>query len=158
MPGGRISFLNEESEATILECLSAGTTLKTAYQAAGISERVFMKWMQKGRAGQEPYVQFVQKVKTAQGKCKRSLVGIIRKASKKTWTAAAWLLERVNDDEYGSNHRELKELRREVKELADRVGRDSKTCKDGKEAAPSDDDLSADSDTKRKGGRTPKEE
>jgi hypothetical protein len=44
-----------------------GATYRLAAQCAGISESTFPLWMKQGKVGQEPYAQFSEQVKIAEG-------------------------------------------------------------------------------------------
>jgi hypothetical protein len=46
-------------------------------------------------------VDFLERVKMAEGEAEASLVATIRRAANDTWTAAAWLLERKHAPKWG---------------------------------------------------------
>lgn len=45
--------------------------------------------------------EFSEAIKKAETRCKQTYIGVIKKASEKTWTAAAWWLERKYHEEFG---------------------------------------------------------
>ena len=45
--------------------------------------------------------EFSEAIKTAEAKCKKFHIGIIKRAAEKTWQAAAWWLERKHSEEFG---------------------------------------------------------
>jgi len=87
-----------------------GNYAKTACLLVGISEETYYKWKKKGEESKSgKYVEFLESIKKAEKKADAKLVSIILAASEKhpmNWTAAAWLLERRNPEEWG-NREEL---------------------------------------------------
>lgn len=76
--------------------VAKGSSNKDAALLAGISEETFYVWLR-----EKP--EFSESLKKAEAKRKATLIGTIFEASKKQWTAAAWYLERVYPNEFGSN-------------------------------------------------------
>jgi len=56
-----------------------------------------MDWLARGRDGEAPYVDFLDRVKEAEAKAESEMVACVRAAAfePKTWQAAAWWLERA---------------------------------------------------------------
>ena len=66
---GRKPSLTHEIQARLLEAVEAGTTNEEACAYAGISERAFYEWIQKGEGeGREPYAQFAHAITHARAK------------------------------------------------------------------------------------------
>lgn len=107
---GRNSKLTPEITEKICDALRAGNTQKAACQYVGISERTFFNWINRGEADEEPYLQFVQDIKSAEGAAIVGFVSVIAKAaSNGQWQAAAWYLERKYPDEWGKvDRKEIK--------------------------------------------------
>lgn len=103
----RPSKLTADVQARVVQAIMAGATYEHAAMYGGIAYRTFAEWMQKGAGGREPYAQFVQAVKDAEGAAAVANLAHIRKAaSDGTWQAAAWLLERRYPEMYGRQRHE----------------------------------------------------
>lgn len=77
-----------------------------------------MKWMARGRKETEGiYFQFVQAIKKARSEAMDRNVEIIQTAAKKTWQAAAWYLERQFPEEFASESKTVRELRKIIENL-----------------------------------------
>ncbi len=125
--------------ATIAKHVSKGSPRKYAALAAGVAEVTVKKWVARGRSEKTGiYVSLVAALKDAEGSFVASNVAVIKKAAngvKETvvkesvdkdgnvrretttrkvfeWTAAAWLLERRVQEEFGASRNELKELKK----------------------------------------------
>lgn len=88
--------------------------------SVGISRQTLWEWISRGEAaepGDEPFVTFLTRFKKAQADFCQARFGTILEHSEKTWTAAAWMLERLYPDEYSDPGKELARLHREVDEL-----------------------------------------
>lgn len=95
-------------QARILTALRAGATYKLAALTGGISYDLLNDWMNKGRrATRGAFFQFFQAMQKAEAERVDEWLKIIRHAAMTgTWTAAAWLLERLYPDEYGRTRKE----------------------------------------------------
>lgn len=102
---GRKTKLTPELQTKICDIIAQGNYISTACLACGISERAYFSWMSKGEKGNGSsegiYKQFVRAVKKAEAQAQSELVGTIKKASKTTWQASAWLLERKQPGMWG---------------------------------------------------------
>ena len=99
---GAPTKLTEETAKIILEVIGQGAYLRTACQAAGISEDSLILWRKKGEAGEEPYHGFSVALKQAEANnVTRRLARIEAAAIEGNWTADAWYLERRYPDEWG---------------------------------------------------------
>lgn len=92
----RPSKLSPELREQIAQLIRAGNTVETAAAAAGLSERSFYSWMERGEAESSgDYVDFRDAVEQARAESEAVLVARIAKAaSSGSWQAASWLLER----------------------------------------------------------------
>ncbi len=102
---GRPSGLTPELTGRLVPLLRAGVAVEAATRAVRISERTFYEWMQRGERGSQrnaPYRDFRAAVEQARGEHEAILVGqLARAASKGSWRAAAWLLERSFPERWG---------------------------------------------------------
>jgi len=87
--------------AAIIEMVGSGVPYNTAASAAGIPERTFWEWMEKGRGpkAREPYRAFVMAVDSAFARWQVSRIELI--AASPDARAQQWLLERRNRKEWG---------------------------------------------------------
>jgi hypothetical protein len=107
--------LTPQVAADIFSSMEAGTSLKQAALAAGVSERALNDWLRTGRAvvaecertGKRPtktqsiYVNFLHAIEEAGARCEDRYVTIIANAATLNWSAAAWMLERKAPARYG---------------------------------------------------------
>ena len=79
----------------ITEGIQLGMTYKLAAQYAGISESTLYAWLRRGRDNDgRQFVGLLDAVKEAEAKHAALALGSIVKASRDSWQAGAWLLER----------------------------------------------------------------
>lgn len=102
---GRRLRLTRETHELIVKNLKAGAFQTVAAQAAGISRDTLRDWLNRGKAGEKPYVQFAADVLRTQGEdCVRLATVVTAAAVKRIdgdWKAAAWALERKYPKLYG---------------------------------------------------------
>lgn len=101
----------EEVQKRIVSGILLGMTLERAATAAGLHRVTVYRWLEAGKAGEEPYAAFFQACREADARCELDLLKTIKEASLgiraehkasdgavytsfKQWTAAAWMLER----------------------------------------------------------------
>jgi hypothetical protein len=83
---GRRPMIYDQSIRTqVVSSLRLGAYLWVAAAAAGITERTLSYWMQKGRDGIEPYVQFFQEVEGAMGYARLSAETRVHRDDPKFW-------------------------------------------------------------------------
>ena len=92
----RRTELNPQRQAMIIEALQLGMTIELASKYAGIEQKTFYNWMNRGRRENEGiYFQFLQAIEKAIAKSALVNMAIIQKAAKEgTWQASAWIMER----------------------------------------------------------------
>lgn len=92
----RRTKLNPQRQAMIIEALQLGMTIELASKYAGIEQKTFYNWMNRGRReGEGIYFQFLQAIEKAIAKSALVNMAIIQKAAKEgTWQASAWIMER----------------------------------------------------------------
>lgn len=117
---GQPTKLTRKRMALIAEFIIAGNDIKTAAIAAGVSRPVFYHWMKQGRIAKETkdegereklaiYAEFLDAMEQAIAASKVLFVQTIAKASGKSWTAAAWMLERRYPNEFGDPTKRIEE-------------------------------------------------
>lgn len=105
---GRPTKLTIEVQAVIVDSIRSGSTKVDAAAAAGIHRDTFNSWLKSGEAKDaDPlFSDFSAAIKKAEAECANECAATVMKASRKTWQAAAWWLERRRRDDYA--------LRREI--------------------------------------------
>jgi hypothetical protein len=113
--------------------VARGVPLKHAARRAGTSPRSLYRWLARGRvaarkprvpAADKPYVALLAAVKKGEADAVARHVGVIEKAAKRgVWTASAWWLERTHPEEFAADRRELRDLKKVVADLTDRLAR-----------------------------------
>lgn len=98
---GRNPRLTNELKKRLLDILGAGVPRSIACPAVGISDRTLRIWLSRAEAGEEPYLGFAEELEEHIARSKASLVVELRKAAKKDWRAASWLLERTDHKNFG---------------------------------------------------------
>lgn len=102
----RPSKLDDLTAKRIIDAVGRGLPRDTSAKLARISPSTLYDWLARGRNGEEPYAEFLERVKAAEAKGEDELVAIVRAAAKDTderrgqWQAAAWLLERRRPEAY----------------------------------------------------------
>src|SRR5262249_32649714 len=95
---GRRALCTPEKTKKLCKLISAAGTIRTACEAAGVSESAFNDWIRRGDAGEKPFSQFAAAITRARGKGKARLVRSIADAD--DWRAKLELLARVFPSEY----------------------------------------------------------
>jgi len=101
---GRPTSLTPAVQDAIASAMAKGHYRRTAALLAGISERTFYNWEERGENGEEPYATFLQAVKKAEAQAEAALLDEIRTAQGSIpgeggrgpdlWQAKAWVMER----------------------------------------------------------------
>lgn len=90
----RPSKLDERVAERIVQATRKGLPRRRAARLAGIHPATLFDWLARGRAGEQPYADFADRIKSAEIEGEESLVDLLREHAVETWQAAAWLLER----------------------------------------------------------------
>ena len=105
---GRHTKLTPELQQLLCQAVAVGATDRLACQYAGISQESLYTWLEKGRAGTQPYAEFAEAFQKAKGRhAILSRAKIEKAASDGTWQASAWIMERKYPEEYGRSVQEL---------------------------------------------------
>jgi transposase len=102
---GRHSKLTAGVQEIFVETIARGGTQKAAAAMAGVGRETLRIWMQRGRAGEEPYASFEEAIRVADARAQDRRVRIIDEASEEDWRAAAWWLERRHPEDWGRQDR-----------------------------------------------------
>ncbi len=124
-------LLTPDVQATLCTHVAKGVPLTLAASLAGVSPRAFFKWLKRGRLGDQHKDGFSPAcdalsaaIKKAQAEDVARRVGRIDTAAGNgSWQADAWHLERTRPEHFGSDRRELRELRKALAALTDRLAR-----------------------------------
>jgi hypothetical protein len=101
MKVGRRPKLCPEVQRRLCEAIVGGNTRETAARYAGVTYSTLHHWLTRGRkASRGRFRQLLEAVKKAENDAVVRNVAIINKAAQKTWTAAAWWLERRRPDDW----------------------------------------------------------
>src|SRR5437773_3263998 len=98
---GRKTKLSPDLQKRLLDAIAAGNYIHTACAAVGIGESTYFKWLERGRAGESPYREFIEALTRAEQQAIVSLVEIVRSHAIEDWRAAAFLLERRQKKDWG---------------------------------------------------------
>ena len=98
---GRKTKLSPDLQKRLLAAIAAGNYIHTACAAVGIGESTYFKWLERGRAGESPYREFIEALTRAEQQAIVSLVEIVRSHAIGDWRAAAFLLERRQKKDWG---------------------------------------------------------
>ena len=124
----RPTKLTPEVQRRIVEAISGGNYAVVAAEYAGIGQATFYAWLEKGRAGRQPYAEFLAAVKEAEAQAEALAVKAVRVAFGDSWQAAMTWLERRFPARWGRRDRlevEHTIVEREAKRLADEYGLDA---------------------------------
>jgi hypothetical protein len=80
-------------KSAFLAGVRLGAPIRTAARAAGVSDDSIARW-------RETDPSFADAIKKAEADAVLKAVGLIRAASAKNWTAAAWFLERRHPEDW----------------------------------------------------------
>jgi hypothetical protein len=95
-PGaGRPTKYTEQTVSKLLEALKGGNTRRASCAAAGIDQTTLANWLKE-------YSDFSYAVEKAEGEAELRNLAVIQDATRTTWQAAAWWLERKHKQEWSS--------------------------------------------------------
>jgi transposase len=111
MSVGRPTKLDDLVAKRITDAIAAGGSRSAAAEAARVHRSTLMLWLARGRKGEAPYSDFLDRIRKAEADAENEMVVVVREAAKKNWCAAAWWLERRRPKIYS--------LRRDARSPAD---------------------------------------
>lgn len=132
---GRPSKLTPEVQAKVVEALEKGQYRDVAAKYAGVDERTFYRWMERGAGtakGDDAFRQFRQAVEKAETETAVRATGLVLAAAHDNWQAAGWWLERKFPEKFArrdyiqlvsqSVQQALEAVRAAMTEVADKRG------------------------------------
>lgn len=124
MATGRPTKCTPEVIALIADKLESGIYADSAAILAGISEKTYYNWLERGENGVEPYATFLQATKDATAKAEQGALTTVRAAGP-GWQANAWFLERRFPAKYSKRDPDhalkTKTLELQVRELEAKI-------------------------------------
>jgi hypothetical protein len=109
----------------LVKYLRQGNTRKRVCEMLGLGYATLMSWLKLGRESSAPehavYRELLDNIIKAEAWSIARDVNLIKRAARKSWFAAAWMLERKLPEEFGRDSYKMKELERLVRELEKRV-------------------------------------
>lgn len=105
---GRPTSCTPEVIAKFREWTELGMPICYICQYVGIEDSTYYLWLEEGRKGKSPYLEFLNAIKEGEPAFVQNQLETIRKASSKEWTAAAWLAERRAASHFSRNSTRIK--------------------------------------------------
>ena len=124
---GRSTSFTPEIADKILTSITNGSPIRFAALSAGVDDSTVYKWMKQGKNGdpENPkdaiFIDFFKAMKVAKGKWVEARIAKITYAANQAWQANAWLLERMYPEQFGSDRREIRDLKKMLAELMSEV-------------------------------------
>ena len=101
---GRPTLCTPEMVDALVVRVRAGVPIKRAVGAIGISESAFYKWMERGEAGESPYVELMERVTRARNQTAAAMAEVVVQAGLDgDVKAAQWYLERRDPQHWGKS-------------------------------------------------------
>ena len=94
---GRPTKLDDLRAKRIVDAIASGMSRTAAAASARVARATLMDWLARGRDGEQPYADFLDRVKAAEAEAESLMVACVRTAGlePRHWQAAAWWLERA---------------------------------------------------------------
>lgn len=80
---GRPTLLDDLRAKRIVDAIAAGASRKAAAASVGINTDTLCTWLSKGRAGEERYAEFAERVRKAEGCAETRVIGALMTAIEK---------------------------------------------------------------------------
>src|SRR3954452_14643657 len=96
--------LTDDVSEKITLVVRHGGSVEAGAAAAGVTQRTVRSWMARGQrsgAREAPYRAFRDAVERAQAEQEADLVASVNRGARRSWRAAAWLLERRYPERWG---------------------------------------------------------
>lgn len=97
---GRPTKLTPEVQTIIIEAVEAGNYFETAAALANICKATLYNWIEKGEAGEDLFVEFLDAIKSAEAKAERNALAKVH-GSGPGWQALMTFLERRHPSRWG---------------------------------------------------------
>ncbi len=94
---GRPILLDDLRAKRIVDAIASGLSRTAAAAKGNIGRATLLEWLARGRDGEQPFADFLVRVKKAEADAEEVMVACVRVAAlePKHWQAAAWWLERA---------------------------------------------------------------
>jgi len=112
----RPTLCTPEQIEKLCALLREGNTRECACKLTGIELRTFYKWTARGRQNEQPFSQFVQAVKDAEGQAEAWHIANLKVHAANTWQVSCWWLERRRPEKYGKRDISLEITKRAERE------------------------------------------
>jgi hypothetical protein len=101
---GRPSLYDDLRAKRIVDAIGKGLSRTAAAAKGGISRSLLLEWLARGRAGEQPFVDLLDRVRRAECQAEEEMVGCIRTAAldPRYWQAARWWLEVCRPADYAA--------------------------------------------------------
>ena len=104
MTAGRPTMCTVEVADALIANVLEGVPITRAVGAAGISVSTYYAWVERARAGEDPYVEFAERVALARDEVRARMVKVVTSAAfNGDVKAAQWYLERCDREHFGRN-------------------------------------------------------
>jgi len=84
----------------LVDMLRAGNYVEIACDIVGVPRRTFYDWLERGEHEPGEFRDLRERVHAARAEVEARNVALISNAARKSWQAAAWLLERTSPDRW----------------------------------------------------------
>lgn len=104
MTAGRPTMCTVEVADALIANVLEGVPITRAVGAAGIAVSTYYAWVERARAGEDPYVEFAERVALARDEVRARMVKVVTSAAfNGDVKAAQWYLERCDREHFGRN-------------------------------------------------------
>lgn len=118
MPAGRPLTLTPEVRDLLCEAVREGNFRLVAAQFAGVNQRTFSEWMTRGRREPDgPYGELLRAIQAAESEAEMKALAVVMAAAVDDPANARWYLERKFPERWGSQSRDIRDLKKRLDEL-----------------------------------------
>ena len=104
MTAGRPTMCTAEVADVLIANVLEGVPITRAVGAAGIAVSTYYAWVERARAGEDPYVEFAERVALARDEVRARMAKVVCSAAfNGDVKAAQWYLERCDREHFGRN-------------------------------------------------------
>ena len=104
MTAGRYTLCTVEVADALIANVLEGVPITRAVGAAGIAVSTYYAWVERARAGEDPYVEFAERVALARDEVRARMAKVVCSAAfNGDVKAAQWYLERCDREHFGRN-------------------------------------------------------
>jgi hypothetical protein len=123
-PQGRKTVLSDEIANRICANVELGLSMAAASKAAGVSHITVGHWLDKGRAGMQPYESFLEKLTKARHQAEAGMAQVVQRCAASdderiSLAAATWWLERRRPERWAKKDMNRVEVKDTTEKLSD---------------------------------------